>query len=226
MKRSTERILTTHTGSLPRPEDLLEALGAGTRQSSSGVLKRAVADIVCKQVEVGVDIVNDGELSKPSYATYVKDRLSGFEGQAAPFAIGDLADYPEYGARFMSQGVMQTLARPACTGPVSCKDTSAVQTDIANLKAALAANPAAEAFMSAASPGVVSIFLANQYYKSHEEYLGALAEAMKPEYRAITDAGFILQIDCPDLASFCHETHNSRVAQGFGRGRAVFEIEP
>jgi 5-methyltetrahydropteroyltriglutamate--homocysteine methyltransferase len=204
MKRSTERILTTHTGSLPRPDDLLAALGAENTQAASGVLARAVKDIVRKQVEVGVDIVNDGEMGKPSYATYVKDRLSGFEGQAAPFAIGDLADYSEYGERFMNQGVMQTLARPACTGPVSCKDTSAVQADIANLKAALAGSSASEAFMSAASPGVISIFLANNYYKSHEEYLAALAEAMKPEYRAIADAGFILQIDCPDLAMGRH----------------------
>jgi 5-methyltetrahydropteroyltriglutamate--homocysteine methyltransferase len=119
-------------------------------------------------------------------------------------AIGDFADYPEYGERFMSQGVMQRLARPACTGPVTCKDTSAVQTDIANLKTAVGQSRPAEAFMSAASPGVISIFLGNHYYKRHEDYLAALAEAMRPEYRAITDAGFILQIDCPDLAMGRH----------------------
>jgi 5-methyltetrahydropteroyltriglutamate--homocysteine methyltransferase len=167
-------------------------------------VSRAVADIVRRQVEVGVDIVNDGEMGKPSYATYVKDRLSGFEGEAAPFAIADFADYPEYGERFMSQGVMQKLARPACTGPVTCKTTSAVQTDIANLKAALARTPAAEAFMSSASPGVISIFLGNHYYKKHEDYLAALAEAMRPEYQAIANSGLILQIDCPDLAMGRH----------------------
>ncbi|HJU11601.1 MAG TPA: hypothetical protein VJ728_12025, partial [Candidatus Binataceae bacterium] len=207
MKRSTERILTTHTGSLPRPQSLLDALEAsaeGTIHNIAANVTGAVASIVRQQVQVGVDVVNDGEMGKPSYATYVKDRLSGFDGEAAAMAIADLADYPEYGARFMSQGVMQRLLRPACTGPVTCKDTSAVQTDIANLKAALAQNHAAEGFMSAASPGVISIFLANHYYKKHEDYLAALAEAMRPEYQAISNAGLILQIDCPDLAMGRH----------------------
>jgi 5-methyltetrahydropteroyltriglutamate--homocysteine methyltransferase len=207
MKRSTERILTTHTGSLPRPDDLLAALEAplaSNEREFEAILAGAVADIVRRQIEAGIDIVNDGEMGKPSYATYVKDRLSGFDGDAAPFAIADFADYPEYGERFMSQGVMQKLSRPACTGPVKCKDTNAVQADIANLKAAVAQHHAPEAFMSAASPGVISIFLANQYYKTHEDYLGALAEAMRPEYQAIADAGFILQIDCPDLAMGRH----------------------
>jgi 5-methyltetrahydropteroyltriglutamate--homocysteine methyltransferase len=207
MKRSTERILTTHTGSLPRPEALLDALEgrsfvAGT--DFAALVRQAVADIVRKQVEVGVDIVNDGEMSKPSYATYVKDRLTGFEGEAEPLMLGDLADYPEYGQRFLSQVAMERLARPACTGPVTCKDTSAVQADIANLKAALANSGAVEGFLSSASPGVISIFLGNHYYKTHEEYLAALAEAMRPEYKAIVDAGFILQIDCPDLAMGRH----------------------
>jgi 5-methyltetrahydropteroyltriglutamate--homocysteine methyltransferase len=203
MRRSAERILTTHTGSLPRPHDLLAALETGAGNIAATV-RRAVADIVRRQVEVGVDVVNDGEMGKPSYATYVKDRLSGFEGEAGPMALADLADYPEYGERFMSQGVMQKLARPACTGRVTCRDTSAVQTDIANLKAAFSQNHAAEAFMSAASPGVISIFLANHFYKRHEDYLAALAEAMRPEYQAIAGAGVILQIDCPDLAMGRH----------------------
>jgi 5-methyltetrahydropteroyltriglutamate--homocysteine methyltransferase len=207
MKRSTERILTTHTGSLPRPADLLDAIYASETGEAPGfaaTLTRAVAAIVRQQANVGVDIINDGEMSKPSYATYVKDRLNGFDGEAAPMRLADFVDYPEYGERFMSQGVIQRLKRPACTGPVTCKDQGAVQRDIANLKAALANNNVAEAFMSAASPGVISIFLANQYYKSHEAYLAALADAMRPEYQAITAAGFILQIDCPDLAMGRH----------------------
>jgi 5-methyltetrahydropteroyltriglutamate--homocysteine methyltransferase len=149
MKQSTERILTTHTGSLPRPDDLLAALEvplASNEREFAAILTRAVADIVRKQIEVGVDIVNDGEMGKPSYATYVKDRLSGFDGEAAPFTIADFADYPEYGERFMSQGAMQKLARPACTGPVKCNDTSAVQTDIANLKAAVTQNNGTRGF--------------------------------------------------------------------------------
>jgi 5-methyltetrahydropteroyltriglutamate--homocysteine methyltransferase len=207
MKQSTERILTTHTGSLPRPADLLQAIGAreaGALRDIGPTVKNAVAQIVRKQIDGGVDIVNDGEMGKPSYATYVKDRLTGFDGEAEAMAIADFADYPEFGERFMSQGVMQKLKRPACTGPVTVKDTSSVQTDIDNLKAALANSEVTEAFMSAASPGVISIFLANRYYKNHEAYLAALADAMKPEYKAITDAGFVLQIDCPDLAMGRH----------------------
>jgi 5-methyltetrahydropteroyltriglutamate--homocysteine methyltransferase len=207
MRRSTERILTTHTGSLPRPDDLLQAMGAseaGTRTDLAATMRRAVADIVAKQIEGGVDIVNDGEMGKPSYATYVKDRLTGFDGEASPMAIADLADYPEYGERFMNMGVIQKLKRPACTGPVAYKDLTAVQNDINNLKTALAPRSVTESFMSAASPGVISIFLGNHYYKSHEAYLAALADAMKPEYKAITDAGFILQLDCPDLAMGRH----------------------
>jgi 5-methyltetrahydropteroyltriglutamate--homocysteine methyltransferase len=207
MKRSTERILTTHTGSLPRPASLLKALEASEAGQAVGLrpaVKNAVAEIVRKQLDAGVDIVNDGEMGKPSYATYVKDRLSGFEGEAAAMALPDMADYPEFAERFVRLGVMQKLKRPACTGPVTCKDLSSVHQDIDNLKAAVGNAKVTETFMSAASPGVISIFLANQYYKSHEAYLAALADAMKPEYKAIVDAGFILQIDCPDLAMGRH----------------------
>jgi 5-methyltetrahydropteroyltriglutamate--homocysteine methyltransferase len=210
MKRSMERILTTHTGSLPRPENFLPILeekeGGKLRDAAAfdARLRQAVAEIVRAQIEAGVDIVNDGEVGKPSYATYVKDRLSGFEGEAEPLAIADLQDFPEYGERFMRQGVMETLKRPACTGPVTYKDRKAVATDVANLKNALAQSTTTEAFMSAASPGVISIFLANHHYKSHEAYLAAVADAMMVEYVAIYEAGFILQVDCPDLAMGRH----------------------
>jgi len=210
MKRSTERILTTHTGSLPRPGDFLALLEEKERGGSrDGAafnlgLRAAVTEIVRRQVEAGVDIVNDGEAGKPSYATYVKDRLSGFEGEAEPFAIGDMQDFPEYAERFMSQGVMQALKRPACSGDVTYKDRKAVETDIENLKSALAQAAATEAFMSAASPGVISIFLANHHYKTHEAYLAAVADAMKVEYAAINQAGLVLQVDCPDLAMGRH----------------------
>jgi 5-methyltetrahydropteroyltriglutamate--homocysteine methyltransferase len=211
MKRSSERILTTHTGSLPRPESLMaliEQKEAGTlldQNSFAAAIKNGVAAIVRKQMDSGIDIVNDGEIDKPSYATYPKDRLSGFGGESRSFlAPGDLTDYPEYGQRFFSQTPVSTLKRPVCNGPVAYKDRAGLDTELANLKAALAQVSPTEAFMSAASPGVISIFLPNDYYKSHEEYLAALADSMKVEYQAIHQAGFVLQVDCPDLAMGRH----------------------
>jgi 5-methyltetrahydropteroyltriglutamate--homocysteine methyltransferase len=210
MKRSTERILTTHTGSLPRPSDLLPLIAAAEAGNVAEVdrhrsrIRLAVAEVVQRQIDAGVDIVNDGEASKPSYSTYVKDRLTGFHGEADVMAIADLADYPEFGERFARQGVLETLKRPACTAPISYKDLDAVNTDIADLKAATAKFTPAEAFLSAASPGVISIFLGNHYYKTHEAYLAALADAMKTEYNAIYQAGLILQVDCPDFAMGRH----------------------
>ncbi len=211
MKRSTERILTTHTGSLPRPERLLPLIeqkeNGNLRDNAAfdAAVKAAVGEIVRKQIECGVDVVNDGEVDKPSYATYPKDRLSGFGGVSEGFfAIGDLADYPEYGARVLGNTPVSTLKRPACNAPVKYQDRSGLETEIANLKAAIANAKAADVFMSAASPGVISIFLPNQYYKTHEAYLAALADAMRVEYQAIHAAGFVLQVDCPDLAMGRH----------------------
>jgi 5-methyltetrahydropteroyltriglutamate--homocysteine methyltransferase len=211
MKRSTDRILTTHTGSLPRPDGLVPLV----EQKESGDLpdtavfaaavKAAVGAIVAKQIESGVDVINDGEVDKPSYATYPKDRLSGFGGVSEGFfGIGDLADYPEYGQRLFGSSPIATLKRPACNAPVKYQDRSGLDTEIADLKAASSKVKAADVFMSAASPGVISIFLPNQYYKTHEAYLAALADAMKVEYQAIHQAGFVLQVDCPDLAMGRH----------------------
>jgi 5-methyltetrahydropteroyltriglutamate--homocysteine methyltransferase len=211
MKRSTERILTTHTGSLPRPATLLpliEQKENGTIRDQAGfanAVKAAVSTVVRQQIDSGVDVINDGEVDKPSYATYPKDRLSGFGGAAEGFfAIGDLADYPEYGQRVFGGSAVASLRRAACDGPVAYKDRAGFETEIANLKAALAGVTPAEVFMSAASPGVISIFLPNQHYKTHEVYLAALADAMKVEYQAIHQAGFVLQVDCPDLAMGRH----------------------
>ena len=210
MKRSTERILTTHTGSLPRPSDLLPLITAAESGNSGDALRlqtrvrAAVAEVVRKQIDAGIDIVNDGEASKPSYSTYVKDRLTGFNGEADVMAIADLADYPEFGERFARQGVLETLKRPACTAPITYKDLDAVNRDIADLKAAVAETKPTEAFLTAASPGVISIFLGNHYYKTHEAYLAALADAMKAEYNAIHQAGLLLQVDCPDFAMGRH----------------------
>jgi 5-methyltetrahydropteroyltriglutamate--homocysteine methyltransferase len=206
MKRSTDRILTTHTGSLPRPADLtatLEAYDAGTApnpETFDARVRRAVADIVRKQVEAGVDIISDGEQGKVGYSTYVKHRLTGFEGQSSVAVRADWADFPEAAARYIRAGG----SRPACNGPIAWKDRQAVQRDIANFRAALAEVHAEEAFMTAASPGVIAHFLRNEYYPSREAYLAHLSDVMKEEYDAIAQAGFILQLDCPDLGMGRH----------------------
>jgi 5-methyltetrahydropteroyltriglutamate--homocysteine methyltransferase len=207
MKRSTERILTTHTGSLPRPEDVVTMLYArdkGELQDQATFEQRvreATAEVVRKQVECGIDIVNDGEASKIGYSTYVKERLTGFGGEAGPLRAADVLEFPEYARRVFRVSGMK---RPACTGPISYKDKAALQKDIENLKAALQGVQPEEVFMSAASPGVISLFLKNDYYPNHDAYLAALAEAMKVEYDAIHQAGFLLQVDCPDLAMGRH----------------------
>jgi 5-methyltetrahydropteroyltriglutamate--homocysteine methyltransferase len=206
MKRSTERILTTHTGSLPRPMDLtatLEALDAGTTPDFEVFdtrVRRAVAEIVRQQVQAGVDIVSDGEQGKVGYSTYVKHRLTGFGGQSAVPVRADWADFPEAAARY----TRATGERPACNGPIAWKDRGAVQKDIANFKAALAEVHPEDAFMTAASPGVIAHFLRNAYYPSREAYLAHLTDIMKEEYDAIVQAGFILQLDCPDLGMGRH----------------------
>jgi 5-methyltetrahydropteroyltriglutamate--homocysteine methyltransferase len=206
MKRSTERILTTHTGSLPRPSDLvatLEAMDAGTlpdREPFEARVRGAIAEVVRKQVEAGVDIVSDGEQGKVGYSTYVRYRLTGFEGRSSLAARSDWADFPEAAARY----IRSTGLRPACNGPIAWKDKGAVLQDITNFQAALSGVNPAEAFMTAASPGVIAHFLHNEYYPSHEAYLARLAEVMKEEYDAIYQAGFVLQVDCPDLAMGRH----------------------
>jgi len=207
MKRSTERILTTHTGSLPRPSDLtatLEALDSGTPpdpQAFEARVRSAVAEVVRKQVEAGVDIINDGEQGKVGYSTYVRYRLTGFEGQSQVPLRSDWADFPEAAERY---GRLRGMARPACNGPIAWKDKGAVMQDIATLKAALSGIHPAEVFMTAASPGVIAHFLRNEYYPSREAYLASLVDVMKEEYDAIHQAGFLLQVDCPDLAMGRH----------------------
>ncbi len=207
MQRSLDRVLTTHTGSLPRPHDLaltLEALDAGTMPDPAAFalrVRRAVAEIVHKQTEVGIDIVNDGEQGKVGYSTYVRYRLTGFEGQSDVPIRADWADFPEAASRL---GRSSAVSRPACNGPIAWKDRDAVQQDIANLKAAVASVQPTEVFMTAASPGVIAHFLRNAYYPSREAYLARLVDIMKDEYDAITQAGFVLQIDCPDLAMGRH----------------------
>jgi 5-methyltetrahydropteroyltriglutamate--homocysteine methyltransferase len=210
MQRSSERILTTHTGSLPRPPDLIQMMFAkeeGVPVDAAALAARvasAVREVVVRQAAVGLAVINDGEVSKPSYATYVKDRLTGFEGASRPLQYGDLVDFPELARRVFDDPGRSRRKTPACTGPIGVRDPEAVQRDVANLRAALAGVPHAEGFLTAASPGVISLFFHNEYYPTHEAYLFALAEAMRPEYRAIVDAGLVLQVDCPDLAMGRH----------------------
>ncbi len=192
MKTSTERILTTHTGSLPRPE------GLDDRHDPKAV-RAAVEETVRRQLDAGVNIVNDGEVSKPSYATYVTERLSGFTGDRSPLQMRGFEIFPEFAQKtFADPAMASIMANPSCDGPVAYVDRSMVEVDIANLRAA--ADGATDTFMSAASPGVIEMFMANRYYPSTEEYLFALADAMKEEYDAIHQAGLVLQLDCPDLA--------------------------
>jgi 5-methyltetrahydropteroyltriglutamate--homocysteine methyltransferase len=225
MKRSTEHILTTHTGSLPRPSGLLEALQRRDRgEIDSAALedqvRDAVDDVVHRQADAGVTVVNDGEASKIGYSTYVKERLEGFGGEGGLAGMpSDLAEFPEYMERVLG-GL--DFEMPACIGPVSYRDLDAVRADIANLKAAVAGADVEDAFMTAASPGVISVFLPNQHYASHEEYIGALADVMKAEYDEIHRAGLVLQLDCPDLAMTRHMSDES--LQDF-RDRAQLHVE-
>jgi 5-methyltetrahydropteroyltriglutamate--homocysteine methyltransferase len=210
MKRSTERFLTTHTGSLPRPDDLVRAMFAkeeGVPVDPAALkarIRSAVAAVVEKQIEAGIDIVNDGEMSKPSYATYIKDRLHGFGGESRPLIYQDLVGFPEFARRVFGDPGRARRRTPGCNGPISVRDAEAAETDVANLSMALARVNAEEAFLSAASPGVVSLFFHNGHYSSEEAYLYAIAEAMRQEYETVTEAGMILQVDCPDLAMGRH----------------------
>jgi 5-methyltetrahydropteroyltriglutamate--homocysteine methyltransferase len=207
MKRSTERILTTHTGSLPRPPDLttmLEALDTGNAPDPAAFaarVRRAVADVVRQQLDARVDVVSDGEQGKVGYSTYVRHRLTGFGGESAGRPRADWADFPEAAARAERRS---TVSRPACNGPIDWKDRTAVEKDVANLRAAVDAGEPTEAFMTAASPGVIAHFLPNQHYPNREAYLARLVDVMKEEYDAIHRAGFVLQVDCPDLAMGRH----------------------
>jgi 5-methyltetrahydropteroyltriglutamate--homocysteine methyltransferase len=210
MQRSTESFLTTHTGSLPRPPDLIRMMfakeeGVPVEPAALGDrIRAAVRETVRKQVEAGVAIVNDGEMSKPSYATYVKDRLNGFGGASHPLQYRDLVDFPEMARRVFGDPGRSRRRTPACNGPISVRAPGAVAADVDNLRAALEAAALSDGFMTAASPGVISLFFRNEYYPSHEAYLFAIADAMRHEYEAIARAGLTLQVDCPDLGMGRH----------------------
>jgi 5-methyltetrahydropteroyltriglutamate--homocysteine methyltransferase len=230
MKRSTERILTTHTGSLPRPDDLIRAMFAREEgvpvdgAALAGRIRSAVIEVVQKQAGIGLDIVNDGEFSKPSYATYVKDRLTGFGGASHPLEYRDLADFPGMARRVFGDPGRARRKTPACTGPVAVRDADAVGIDVDDLRAALRGITVAEGFLTAASPGVISLFFRNDHYPTQEAYLAAIAEAMRHEYEAVAQAGLVLQIDCPDLAMGRHIQYASLSVEEF-RKKAHLHIE-
>ncbi|PZR88125.1 MAG: epoxyalkane--coenzyme M transferase [Stutzerimonas stutzeri] len=200
----------THVGSLPRSQDVVDFLFARERGEDYDVaafdtcMDAAVLDIVGRQKAAGVDIVSDGETSKISYATYVKDRYTGFAGDSPRNAPADLKLFPTFLERLARGGGTPTYSRPQCVGPVASKSHDELNKDIARLKAAMSHHGIGRAFVNAASPGVVSLFLQNAYYQTRERYLQALAEALRDEYRIIIEAGLDLQVDCPDLALSRH----------------------
>ncbi len=204
------KILTSHVGSLPRTQDVVDFIFArenGESYDKAGFdscMSSACNETVRRQVEAGVDIVSDGETSKISYATYVKDRYTGFSGDSPRNAPADLKQFPSFLERLANSGGTPQYARPMCTGEVTSKGQGELQADIDNLKAGMAAHGASRGFMNAASPGVISLFLQNQHYATREAYLAALADAMKEEYETIVGAGLDLQLDCPDLALSRH----------------------
>ncbi len=204
MIRSTERFLTTHTGSLPRPDDLVQMMFAKEegapvdRPALQARVREAVAQIVRQQADADIDIVSDGEMSKPSYVTYIKDRLNGFGGASQPLTYQDLVDFPALAKRVFADPGRARRKTPGCDGPISVRDAQAAETDVANLKAAL--GQARHAFLNAASPGVVALYFHNAHYPSYEAYLFAIADALRQEYETVAKADLMLQIDCPDLA--------------------------
>ncbi|MDB4111124.1 cobalamin-independent methionine synthase II family protein [Yoonia sp.] len=208
------KVLTTHVGSLPRSQEVVDFIFARENGEAydtgafDAAMTSAVSETVAKQVAAGVDIVSDGETSKISYATYVKDRYTGFDGDSPRNAPADLKQFPSFLKRLANDGGTPQYARPMCVGEVTSKGQGELEKDIANLKGAMSEHGVERGFMNAASPGVISLFLQNDYYKSREAYLAALADAMKAEYETIVASGLDLQLDCPDLALSRHMLFN------------------
>src|SRR5579862_9027841 len=232
MQTSQDRILTTHTGSLPRPAELRPLLVAKDlgeaydKAELARLTREGVAGIVRRQAEVGVDVINDGELSKPGYSTYIADRLSGFAGNEPAKPRLDTGPYPNFMAAYTRMTGEMRARRAVCVGPIAVQDEEPLKADLANLKAALAQPgvKAVEGFMTAASPGLVPVFQNNRYYPTYEAYVEAVAAAMQPEYEAIVGAGFVLQLDCPDLA-MAHHTSFQELGEADFLKRAQFHIE-
>jgi 5-methyltetrahydropteroyltriglutamate--homocysteine methyltransferase len=229
MKRSTERILTTHTGSLPRPAKLLEMVVAGDMKrlkddaDFQAEVRSAVTEMVRLQTATGIDVINDGEQSKSNYGIYIKERLTGFGGTGKPMSFSDLAPFPEYYERVFPSAMRMPMG--GCNGPVSYAGQTEVDRDVENFKSAAQGVDYQEAFMSAASPGIIAHFLDNEFYPSDEAYLMAVADAMKLEYERLYQAGFVVQVDCPDLAmARCEKNFANASLQEFQRA-AELHIE-
>ncbi len=223
MKHSSARILTTHVGSLPRPKKVTELIFAKEREEAydsaefDETIASAVGDAVEKQAEAGIDVVSDGEMSKISYATYIKERISGFEGDAPRSPPRDLQDYPSFLEKLANSGGTPTYKRPKCTGEIQVVNLAPLEKDLKNFHAALEDAGVEEAFMNSASPGVIALFQPNEYYASHEEYLEALAEAMRVEYEGIVAAGFLVQLDSPDLGMGRHTLFADKTEEDYQR---------
>lgn len=227
---SPGRILTTHVGSLPRPDDLVDIMFAREdgipidEAALQARIERGVGEAVGHQVRSGVDIVNDGEWPKPSYATYIKDRLHGFGGTGTSYVFQDLEDYPKSKLRMAGDPGRKHRKTPACNAPISVRDMEAPRIDAERLTAAAREHSAVGTFMSAASPGVVGLFFRNDHYPDHESYIFALADAMRHEYETIVNAGHMLQVDCPDLAMGRHTQYRELTLAQF-RERMELHIE-
>jgi len=220
-------IRTTHVGSLPRPADLIRTMFAkqeGVPVDQAALDERtrtAVAEVVRKQADAGVDVVSDGEMGKPSYVTYITDRLAGFGGTSQPLTYADLVDFPVLRDKVFGDPGRSRRRTPACDGPISVRDPGGARTDIDHLREALDGVDVHGAFMNAASPGVIALYFRDDHYGSREAYVHAIAEAMRPEYEAIVDAGFLLQIDCPDLGMGRHIQFADKTVEEFRREAAL-----
>jgi 5-methyltetrahydropteroyltriglutamate--homocysteine methyltransferase len=228
LKASSERILVTHVGSLPRSQAVTDVLFARDRgeaaESGNAVITDAVREVVRRQVEAGVDVVSDGEMSKISYATYIKNRLTGFAGDTPREPGQDLVEFPRILKRLAEGGATAKYQRPRCVGEIRVSSLEPAQTDVQNMKAATSAAAASEAFLNAASPGVIALFQPNDHYKSQDDYLDAVAEGMRAEYELITASGLLVQIDSPDLAMGRHPMYRDRSVEEF-LNRAAKHIE-
>jgi 5-methyltetrahydropteroyltriglutamate--homocysteine methyltransferase len=221
MQRSTDRILTTHVGSLPRSQAVTDVVFARERDevrdvaADDAVISAAVADVVRQQVATGIDVVSDGEMSKISYATYIAKRFSGFAGDTPREPGQDLVEFPGLLTKLAERGSTAKYRRPRCVAEVKVADTEPLRIDIRNLRAAAGVARPLATFMNAASPGVIALFQPNDHYRTQDEYLTALAEALRTEYEAIAAAGIILQIDAPDLAMGRHTMYRDRSVEEF-----------